>query len=85
MIKYKPTDNNKIFLFSESCNLLILVICFIWVIDDKINFLTEDDRSNIGWFGISLLGFVFVVNLLSTFVVIIGVNKDRMRRFWEKC
>ena len=29
LMKYKPTDNNKIFLFSESANILILLICLI--------------------------------------------------------
>ena len=86
LIKYKPTNNNnKIFIFSESGNLLILLICLVWAIDDKANFLTEDDRSIIGWLGISIVSFVFIVNLLSSFVIIIEANKNKIKKLWEKC
>ena len=85
MIKYKPTDNNKIFLFSESGNLLILLICLVWTIDDNANFLTEDDRSSIGWFGIGMVGINFLVNLLFSIVTIMIENKDKVKQLWEKC
>ena len=85
MIKYKPTKNNKIFILSESGNLLILLIALVWAIDDKVNFLIEDDRSIMGWLGISIIGLIFPVNLLSSFVAIIGTNKNKMKKLWEKC
>ena len=82
LIKYKPTDNNKIFIFSESSNLLILLICLIWAIDDNVDFLTEDHRSNIGWFAIGVVGFSFLVTSL---VAIIRENKNNVKKLWEKC
>ena len=85
LIKYKPTKNYKIFIFSESGNLLILFITLIWAIDDKANFLTEDYRSIIGWLGISIVGVVFFVNLLYSIVVTIRANKNKLKALWEKC
>ena len=85
LIKFKPTENSKIFLFSKFGNLIILLICSIWAIDDKANFLKEDDRNIIGWLGISLIGLVFVVNLLSSTIATIGVNKVKVKKLLGKC
>ena len=82
--KIQAIDNNRIFIFSESGNLLIFLITLI-CIDDKANFLKENDQSIIGWLKISVTGLVFLVNLLSSIAIIIMVKKDKVKKLWERC
>ena len=74
LIKCKPAENNKLLIFSESVNLLMI----------KQNFLKEDDRSNIGCFEISLIGLIFVFNLLFSMIIIFGANKNTLEKISKK-
>ena len=82
LIKLKPSHDNKICIFTESGNALLLGIISVWAFDDKFNWLNEYQRIKIGWGVFALVILIVMINaLVSIFKFILVLkNKIKIRR-----
>ena len=84
LIKYEPSNNSKGAIFIETGNLAILIICIIWALDEKYYWWSEEELFTMGWIGVGLVNLIFIINLISSFILVIIENKEKIKLLVEK-
>ena len=84
IIKYKPSENNILMIFSELGNLILSVMSTIFVLDDKFDWFTEDARIVIGWIGIVCVFGNIIIQLLLAFFQFVRKHKSKLQKCLQK-
>jgi NADH:ubiquinone oxidoreductase subunit 6 (subunit J) len=84
LIRFKPSATSNILIFTEFGNISLLIYCFIWAIDDNLNFLSQDSRFLIGWLFVGTVMFMICATTLIGIRISFIENKENLKNLLQK-
>jgi len=86
LVKFLPYDNkinNVVNILSEILFVAIHVIIFLFAHDDHVDWLTDQEKLDLGWIIIGCCGVILVLTLIASFVQQFFVLKNLLKLFWQ--